>query len=146
MASLNSIFSFGKGISREEQQRFLKFIDNNVSELFSDVGNKRYHISNRLLVLSVINEGRVNYQGAKYRQIFKELSNSINTKQLNTKYQNLHMSEIFMMLHDSSNGSFRRLMNLVKKFLKNFEESDNEWNKVKYMYKENMESTGRFIK
>lgn len=145
MASLHAIFNFHPVIEESEKKKFIDFIDYNVLELFSDVRNTRYDID-YLTMLSVTNENRPDYQGAKYRKVLLDFTRAIKSNQLNTKYQNMHMAEVFQMLHDGAKGSFIRLMNLIKKFNKDFQVSELQWNKVKYGYLENFEKIGRFVK
>lgn len=140
MASLRSIFTLETPYN-EEKEQYIRFLNNNVSEFFSNVGTTRYKVS-YLEVKSTINVGRVNYQGAKHRKLWKQLSNIISHNQTNTKYQNMHQAEIFKMIHDDANGSYGRLMNLVRKFIADFEDSDLQFNVVKYGYQQNFNIRG----
>ena len=144
MASIRSIFTLDTPY-QEDAQKFISFLENNVPEFFSNVGGARYTVPH-LLIRSTINEGRVNYQGAKHRKVWKDLANVINHIQPNTMYQNMHQAEIFKMIHDEAGGSYQRLINQIRKFITNFEDSDLQFNVVKYTYVDNYSKSGGYIK
>lgn len=143
MASIRNLFILETPYE-EDKEEFYEFMENNVQEFFSDVGNTRYTVP-YLLVKSTINKGRRNYKGAKHREVWLQVSSMINYIQSNSKYNNMHKSEIFMMIHHQAGGSYERLMNVIQKFLEEWYSHDLQFNILKYTAIKKQAQLGRFI-
>lgn len=112
----------------ELETRFERFIDNNIPELFSYFGQ-----TNQSYTMSWVDvKGIVNADG-KYRQTLVELANMIQIPAGNRSgYKDIHMANIFLTMHLQANGNFTRLMQLIRKFLKQLPQEDYKYNVVWY--------------
>lgn len=144
MASIRSIFNV-QSPYKEDREKFYEFMERHAKPFFSNVGDVRFDVQ-YLLVRSVINEGRADYKGAKHRKVWLQLSDILRMGQTNSKYYEYHKAVISKMIIDESRGSYERLMNLIQKFIKDFYNSNVQFNVVKYQYQDNRLRSGKFIK
>lgn len=122
----------------ELETKFERFIDNNIPELFSYFGQ-----TNQSYTMSWVDvKGIVNADG-KYRQTLVELANMIQIPAGNrSSYKDIHMANIFLTMHLQANGNFTRLMQLVRKFLRELPKEDYRYNVV--WYAEYLETASTF--
>lgn len=137
MASMEYIFNLITPYE-EEKERFIKFMNDNAKDLFSNVGNVRFDVPH-LQIRSIINAN------GKYAKLITELNHIMNMTQDNSRYSTMHKQEIALMLITESKGSFQRLMNKIKIFIVDFNKQDYQFNVVKYSYQNQFTKKGVYL-
>lgn len=122
-------FHFEYRFTDEQLRRdFERFIDNNLQTLFSDgrAMNKNYTIS-YVQAKSVVN------MGGRIRYTLQEVANEIQVPSSNNSaFARLHIANTLATIHGEANGSFQKLVNLLRGLIRTITEENYRYNVVWY--------------
>ena len=124
-------------INEELERDVERILENNYSVLFSETGGNVYNM-NWVQARAIYNN-----HGA-YRKVFDDMIDLLNQPPAYfekmgrvSAYDGFHRQASLLYLHLTAQGSLQKLVNEMKKVLREVQKEEGKWNIVKYTYQKN---------